>query len=53
MQAWQANIDIQTAFNHYKAVTYMCAYFFRAEDEISEAMKQAVKKMQLMGKNQI
>ena len=30
LQAWQANIDIQPVFNHYKAVTYMCAYFPKA-----------------------
>ena len=41
--AWQANIDIQPVFNHYKAVTYMCAYFSKSEDETSEAMKQAEK----------
>ena len=45
LQAWQANIDIQPVFNHYKAVTYMCAYFSKAEDETSEAMKQAARKL--------
>ena len=29
LQAWLANIDIQPVFNHYKAVSYMCAYFSR------------------------
>ena len=43
LQAWKANIDIQPVFNHYKAVTYMCAYFSKAEGETSEAMKQAAK----------
>ena len=38
-----SNIDIQPVFNHYKAVTYMCVYFSKAEDETSEAMKQAAK----------
>ena len=28
LQAWEANIDLQPVFNHYKAVQYMCAYFF-------------------------
>ena len=38
--AWQANIDIQPVFDHYKAVTlYMCEYFSKSEDETSEAMK--------------
>ena len=41
LMAWKANIDIQPVFNHYKAVTYMCAYFSKSEDETSEAMKQA------------
>ena len=43
LMAWQANTDIQPVFNEYKAVTYMCAYFSKSEDEISEAMKQAAK----------
>ena len=43
LQAWKANIDIQPVFNHYKAVTYMCANFSQAEDETSEAMKQAAR----------
>ena len=33
LQAWQANIDIQPVFNHYKTVTYMRAYVSKAEDE--------------------
>ena len=41
--AWKANMDIQPVFNHYKAVTYMCAYLSKSEDETSEAMKQAAK----------
>ena len=41
--AWKANIDIQPVFNHYKAVTYMCAYFSKAEDGTSKAMKEAAK----------
>ena len=39
LQAWKANTDIQPVVNHYKAVTYMCAYFSKSEDETSEAMK--------------
>ena len=33
LKAWKANINIQPVFNHYKAVTYMCAYFSKSEDE--------------------
>ena len=52
LQAWQANTDIQPVFNLDKVVTYMCSYFSKAEDEIPEAMKQAVKDA-INGKNQI
>ena len=39
---WEANIDIQPVFNYYKAVTYMCSYLSKQEDECSQAMKQAL-----------
>ena len=32
-QTWKVNINIQTVFNDYKAVRYMCANFSKAEDE--------------------
>ena len=35
--------DIQPVFNHYKAVSYMCAYLSKSEDEFSQAMSQALK----------
>lgn len=38
---WKANIDNQPAFNHYKAVKYMCDYFPKTEEWISESMKEA------------
>ena len=41
--AWEANMDIQPVFNHYKAVSYMCAYLSKREDECSQAMREAVK----------
>ena len=41
--AWEANMDIQPVFNHYKAVSYMCAYLSKTEDECSQAMSEAVK----------
>ena len=49
--AWKANMDIQTVFTHYNTVTYMCAYFSKAEDEASELMKQAAKKVSASGKS--
>ena len=41
--AWEVNIDIQPVFDYYKAVTYMCSYLSKQEDECSQAMKQAFK----------
>ena len=41
--AWEANMNIQPAFNHYKAVAYMCVYLSKSENECSVAMKQAVR----------
>ena len=43
LKAWQTNMDIQLVFNEYKAVTYMCQYFSKTEDQCSQAMKQAAK----------
>ena len=51
--AWEASIGIQPAFDYYKAVTYMCSYLSKQEDECSQAMKQAFKESQVraaMGK---
>ena len=42
LMAWEANMNIQPVFNHYKAVAYMCAYLSKLESECSVAMKQAV-----------
>ena len=42
--AWEVNIDIQPVINHYKAVSYMCAYLSKIKDECSNAMSQAVNK---------
>ena len=36
-------MNIQPVFNEYKAVTYMCSYFSKSEDECSLAMRQAAK----------
>ena len=41
--AWEANIEIQPVFNYHKAVTYVCSYLSKEEDECSQAMKQAFK----------
>ena len=40
---WEANMDIEPVFNHYKAVVYMCAYLSKSENECSVPMKQAVR----------
>ena len=38
-------MDILPVFNEYKAVTYMCQYFSKTEDQCSQAMKQAAKEV--------
>ena len=51
LRAWEANLDIQPVFNHYKAVSYMCVYFSKSEDESSEAMKQAAREAKKVNHN--
>ena len=41
--AWKTNMDIQPVFNYYKAVSYMCSYFSKTENESSIAMKKSLK----------
>ena len=41
--AWEVNINIQPVFDYYKAVTYVCSYLSKEEDECSQAMKQGFK----------
>ena len=53
LEAWKANIDIQPDFNHHKAITYMCCYFSRTENETLEAMKQAAKEAHALGKTNL
>ena len=53
LQAWKANIDIQPVFNHYKTDTYMRACFSNAENETSQAMKQAAKEVGMSGKTEL
>ena len=36
-------MDVEPVFNVYKAVTYMCSYFSKSEDQCSQAMKETVK----------
>ena len=42
LQAWNANIDIQSIFNIIRQLL-MCAYFPKAEDKTSETMKHVAK----------
>ena len=48
--AWRANLDIQPVMDYHKAVSYMCAYISKSEDQTTEAMKQAAK--EAMNSNQ-
>ena len=51
LEVWRANIDIHPVFNNHKAVQCMCAYFSKAEDETSEALKQAAREAFILGKS--
>ena len=42
LQAWNVNIDIQSVFDYYKAVAYICAYLSKSENERSHIMKHPV-----------
>ena len=48
--AWEASLDIQPVLDYYKAVSYMCAYLSKSEDESSEAMEQAAREAYESGK---
>ena len=45
LKAWQANLDLQTVHNYYKALSYMASYISKSESQSSEAWKQAVKEI--------
>ena len=47
---WEANLDIQPVLDYYKAVSYMCTYLSKSEDESFEAMKQAAREAYESGK---
>ena len=42
MQTLEEKKSIQPLFNHYKSITYMCAYFPKSEDDTSEATREAL-----------
>ena len=37
LHAWEANMNIQPVFNHYKAITYLCRYLTKSEEQCSQA----------------
>ena len=43
LKGFQANVDLQPVFNHYKCITYVCSYFTKDETECSEAIMNAAK----------
>ena len=47
MLPWEANSEIKPAFNHYKAIVYLCAYLSKSEDESRQTMGQAAQKIRL------
>ena len=42
LKAWEANLDIQSVHNYYKALTFMTDYFSKSASEVSESLKQVV-----------
>ena len=45
LKAWETNVDLQPVHNYFKALTYMTAYFWKSESELSESLKQASKEI--------
>ena len=45
LKACQGNMDIQPVFSKYKAVTYICQYFSKTEDQCSQVIRKAAKEV--------
>ena len=43
MKGFEANVDLQPVFDHYKCITYICSYFTKDETECSQAIMNAAK----------
>ena len=43
LKAWQANMDMKSAFNDYKTATYTRQYFSTTVDQRPQVVKQAAK----------
>ena len=43
LEAWNANMDIQSALNERKAISYMCACLSKSEETCFQAMKHALR----------
>ena len=43
IKGFQANVDLQPVFDHYKCITYVCSYFTKDETECSQAIINAAK----------
>ena len=43
LKVWQANRGMQSVFNEYETVTYLCQHFSKTEDHCSQAIKQVTK----------
>ena len=48
LKAWQANIDLQSVYIYYKAVSWMTACFSKSENSTSEEMKEAVQETKVI-----
>ena len=43
IKGFEANVDLQPVFDHYKCITYICSYFTKDETECSQAIINAAK----------
>ena len=42
LKAWNANMDIQLAYDSHAVVTYICDYTFKTENGMTKKLKQAL-----------
>lgn len=43
LKGFEANVDLQPVFDHYKCITYICSYFTKDETDCSQAIMNAAK----------
>ena len=51
IKGFEANVDLQPVFDHYKCITYVCSYFTKFETECSQAIMNAAKEAKAANMN--